>query len=173
MSIDSWRASSTKAQVLTTTTSASSGPAAAESPSATSRPPSLSESTWFLGQPRVSTQNVRGIGADRTGGTVADEPAGGVGRSDAPVAAPERAATGCVLTHPEGESVGTAQPVKLAVVAAALAAGGAVVVGGSGGSVPLVAAMSGSAAVHDRFSAIAGVSGIVMVMVLSSGVPIE
>src|SRR5437763_5811141 len=45
-----------KAHVLTTTTSASSGPAAGTSPSASIVPVSLSESTWFLGQPRVSTQ---------------------------------------------------------------------------------------------------------------------
>ncbi len=47
------------------------------------------------------------------------------------------------------------------------------VVGGSGGSVPLVAAMSGSAEVHVRFSAIGGVPVIVMVIVLSIGWAIE
>ena len=54
MSIDSWRASSMKAQVLTTTRSASSGSSVAAKPSATSGPTSLSESTWFLGHPRVT-----------------------------------------------------------------------------------------------------------------------
>src|SRR5947209_1682296 len=56
VSIDSWRAASMKAQVLTTTTSASSGASAGTSPSASIVPVSLSESTWFFGQPRVSTQ---------------------------------------------------------------------------------------------------------------------
>ena len=56
VSIDSSRAASMKAQVLTTTRSASSGRSAADIPSATSVPASLSESTWFLGQPRVSSQ---------------------------------------------------------------------------------------------------------------------
>ena len=46
------------AQVLTTTTSASQGPAAAVIPSATKVPANLSESTWFFGQPSVSTQKV-------------------------------------------------------------------------------------------------------------------
>src|SRR5438067_3602665 len=45
-----------KAHVLTTTTSASSGAAAGTNPSASIVPISLSESTWFFGQPRVSTQ---------------------------------------------------------------------------------------------------------------------
>ena len=45
-----------KAQVLTTTRSASAGRRPAPCPSATSVPTSLSESTWFLGQPSVSTQ---------------------------------------------------------------------------------------------------------------------
>ena len=53
---DSSRASSTNAQVFTTTRSASSGPSAATMPSASRVPSSLSESTWFLGQPRVSIQ---------------------------------------------------------------------------------------------------------------------
>jgi hypothetical protein len=44
------------AQVLTTTTSASSGMVAATIPSASNVPTSLSESTSFLGQPSVSTQ---------------------------------------------------------------------------------------------------------------------
>src|SRR5689334_10858409 len=60
VSIDSWRAASMKAHVLTTTTSASSGPAAGTSPSASIVPVSLSESTWFFGQPRVSTQTESG-----------------------------------------------------------------------------------------------------------------
>ena len=58
-SIDSWRASSMKAQVLTTTRSASSAAPAAVIPSARNVPTSLSESTWFFGQPSVSTKNVR------------------------------------------------------------------------------------------------------------------
>jgi hypothetical protein len=56
VSIDSWRASPMKAQVLTTTTSASPGPEASSSPSARSVPTSLSLSTWFFGHPSVSTQ---------------------------------------------------------------------------------------------------------------------
>jgi hypothetical protein len=56
VSIDSWRAASMKAQVLTTTRSASSGASAATRPSITRVPTSLSESTWFLGQPNVSIQ---------------------------------------------------------------------------------------------------------------------
>ena len=56
VAIDSSRASSTNAQVFTTTRSASSAESAATSPSAVMVPVSLSESTWFLGQPRVSTQ---------------------------------------------------------------------------------------------------------------------
>ena len=62
VSIDSWRASSTKAQVLTTTTSAWSGPSAGTRPSASIVPTSLSESTWFLGQPKVSIQKLPAIG---------------------------------------------------------------------------------------------------------------
>src|SRR5205823_3905076 len=56
VSIDSWRAASMNAHVLTTTTSASSGASAGTIPSASIVPVSLSESTWFFGQPRVSTQ---------------------------------------------------------------------------------------------------------------------
>ena len=48
-----------KAQVFTTTRSAASAEAAGAMPSASSVPTSLSESTWFFGQPRVSTKNVR------------------------------------------------------------------------------------------------------------------
>ena len=55
VSIDSLRASSMKAQVFTTTRSAPSGSSVATMPSASSVPISFSESTWFLGQPRVST----------------------------------------------------------------------------------------------------------------------
>ena len=55
VSIDSRRASSMKAHVLTTTRSAAPGSDVAIIPSATSVPTSLSESTWFLGQPSVST----------------------------------------------------------------------------------------------------------------------
>src|SRR5436190_14754938 len=47
------------AQVLTTTTSASATVDAGSYPSARSVPVSLSESTWFFGQPRVSTQKRR------------------------------------------------------------------------------------------------------------------
>ena len=54
VSIDSWRAASMKAHVLTTTRSASPGSSDACSPSASSVPISLSESTWFFGQPSVS-----------------------------------------------------------------------------------------------------------------------
>ena len=60
VAIDSSRASSTNAQVLTTTRSASSADAGSDQPSASIVPVSLSESTWFLGQPRVSTQKERG-----------------------------------------------------------------------------------------------------------------
>ena len=54
--MDSWRAASMKAQVLTTTRSASSGEAAATKPSPVNVPTNLSESTWFFGQPKVSIQ---------------------------------------------------------------------------------------------------------------------
>ena len=50
----SWRASSMKAQVLTTTTSAFAGSSVATRPWATSVPAIFSESTWFFGQPSVS-----------------------------------------------------------------------------------------------------------------------
>src|SRR5438067_40597 len=63
VSIDSSRAASMNAHVFTTTTSASEGSSAATSPSATSVPTSLSESTLFFGHPRVSTQNVFSAGA--------------------------------------------------------------------------------------------------------------
>jgi hypothetical protein len=43
------------AQVLTTTRSAADGSSVAVMPSASSVPMSLSLSTWFLGQPKVST----------------------------------------------------------------------------------------------------------------------
>ena len=56
VSIDSWRAASMKAQVFTTTRSASSGPAAGSSPSASRDATTLSESTAFFGQPSVSTK---------------------------------------------------------------------------------------------------------------------
>src|ERR671917_1838456 len=52
-----------KAQVLTTTRSARSGASAGTRPSASMVPVSLSESTWFFGQPSVSTQKERDIGA--------------------------------------------------------------------------------------------------------------
>ena len=54
VSIDSCRASSMNAQVFTTTRSAAAGSSVATSPSASSVPTSLSESTWFFGQPSVS-----------------------------------------------------------------------------------------------------------------------
>ena len=54
-SIDSWRAASMNAHVLTTTRSASSGAAAGTSPSASREATTLSESTAFFGQPSVST----------------------------------------------------------------------------------------------------------------------
>jgi hypothetical protein len=55
VSIDSLRASSMNAQVFTTTRSAAEGSSVGAMPSASSVPISLSESTWFLGQPSVST----------------------------------------------------------------------------------------------------------------------
>ena len=63
VSIDSWRASSTKAQVLTTTRSAVRGAVGRDQAvGGAARPVSLSESTWFLGQPEVSSQNDDVIG---------------------------------------------------------------------------------------------------------------
>src|SRR5436190_11570529 len=56
VSTDSCRASSMKAHVLTTMRSASSADAARSMPPASNVPPILPESTWFLGQPNVSTQ---------------------------------------------------------------------------------------------------------------------
>src|SRR3954470_13522505 len=53
------------AHVLTTTRSATSGAAAGTCPAARRVPVSLSESTWFFGQPSVSTQNVRDMAAQR------------------------------------------------------------------------------------------------------------
>src|SRR4029453_14668614 len=61
-STDSRRASSMKAQVLTTTRSASSGAPAGTSPPASSVPVSLSVSTWFFGQPSGPAQKGRDIG---------------------------------------------------------------------------------------------------------------
>jgi len=55
VSIDSWRAASMNAHVLTTTTSASSTEPARSSPSASNDATTLSLSTAFFGQPRVST----------------------------------------------------------------------------------------------------------------------
>ena len=57
MSIDSWRASSMKAQVLTTDEVGVGRVVGRGEAVGPSIPTSLSESTWFLGQPRVSTQN--------------------------------------------------------------------------------------------------------------------
>ena len=54
VSTDSWRAASMNAHVFTTTTSASSGPRAGVRPSANRDATTLSESTAFFGQPRVS-----------------------------------------------------------------------------------------------------------------------
>src|SRR4051794_41720107 len=56
VSIDSWRAASTKAQVLTTTRSAPSASSAGTRPSARRLATTLSESTAFFGHPSVSTQ---------------------------------------------------------------------------------------------------------------------
>ncbi len=54
VSIDSRRASSMNAHVLTTTRSAADASSVAVIPSASNVPTSLSLSTWFLGQPKVS-----------------------------------------------------------------------------------------------------------------------
>ena len=89
VSIDSWRASSMNAQVLTTTRSAWSAPSAAVRPSASSVPASLSESTWFFGQPSVSTQKVRAIDADRTGARRWPPPSGTATAWSVAVAAPK------------------------------------------------------------------------------------
>src|SRR5438094_3903918 len=53
VSIDSSRARSMKAQVLTMTHSASSGRSASGMPASVNMPSISSESTWFFGQPRV------------------------------------------------------------------------------------------------------------------------
>ena len=58
VSTDSSRAASMKAQVLTITTSARAGSTAAVYPASVSMADSLSESTWFLAQPRVVNQTV-------------------------------------------------------------------------------------------------------------------
>src|SRR6478735_7344291 len=71
VSIDSWRASSMKAQVLTTTRSASAGSDAATRPSAARRPTSLSESTEFFGHPSVSIQYRRDMASQRYRPTLA------------------------------------------------------------------------------------------------------
>ena len=55
VSMLSRRASSMKAQVFTTTRSAADGSSVAVMPSASSVPMILSLSTWFFGQPKVST----------------------------------------------------------------------------------------------------------------------
>ena len=55
VSMLSRRASSMKAQVFTTTRSAAAGSSVAVMPSASSVPMILSLSTWFFGQPKVST----------------------------------------------------------------------------------------------------------------------
>src|SRR4051794_29810272 len=62
-----------KAHVLTTTTSASSGAAAGTSPSASIVPVSLSESTWFFGQPRVSTQKESATASKLPGGLASQD----------------------------------------------------------------------------------------------------
>src|SRR5262249_47296476 len=64
VSIDAARAASTNAHGFTTTTSAAVGSSVGSSPSASSVPRILSESTAFFGQPNVSTKN---RGADGTG----------------------------------------------------------------------------------------------------------
>ena len=56
--MDSCRACSTNAHVLTTTTSANSGDSAGTKPSDSIVPTNLSESTSFLGQPSVSIQKL-------------------------------------------------------------------------------------------------------------------
>ena len=82
VSIDSWRAASMKAQVLTTTRSASSGESAASKPSTVSVPTNLSESTWFFGQPKVSIQYRSATGPIyRAAGALG---APGPGRGDGP-----------------------------------------------------------------------------------------
>ncbi len=68
-SMDSVRASSTKAQVFTTTRSASPAEAAGTRPSSRSEPTTLSESTAFFGQPRVSTKKRAGASAGSPGFT--------------------------------------------------------------------------------------------------------
>ena len=55
VSIDSRRASSMNAHVFTTTKSASDASSVGVMPSASNVPMSLSLSTWFFGQPKVST----------------------------------------------------------------------------------------------------------------------
>ncbi len=57
VSIDSCRAASTNAHVLTTIRSASSARSTGANPSARSEATTLSESTAFFGQPKVSTKN--------------------------------------------------------------------------------------------------------------------
>ena len=59
VSTDSSRAASMKAHVLTMTTSASSIEAAAVYPESSRTAESLSESTWFLAQPRVVSHTRR------------------------------------------------------------------------------------------------------------------
>ena len=59
-----------KAQVLTTTRSASSGESAASKPSTVRVPTNLSESTWFFGQPKVSIQYRSATGPIYRGGAV-------------------------------------------------------------------------------------------------------
>ena len=60
-SIDSWRAASMKAQVLTMTTSAASGDSASTYPASPIIDVTLSESTWFLEHPSVSSHTVGGV----------------------------------------------------------------------------------------------------------------
>src|SRR5215207_7838361 len=69
VSIDSWRAASMKAHVLTTTRSARAASSAGARPSARRLATTLSESTAFFGHPSVSTQKVCATTAEQaTGG---------------------------------------------------------------------------------------------------------
>src|SRR3954470_8001970 len=69
VSIDSWRAASTKAHVFTTTRSAAAASSATTRPSARRLATTLSESTAFFGHPSVSTQKDCAVtAAQATGG---------------------------------------------------------------------------------------------------------
>src|SRR6478672_5359020 len=70
VSIDSWRAASMNAHVLTTTRSAPEASAAGTRPSASRLATTLSESTAFFGHPNVSTQNDCAVTAGQATGGV-------------------------------------------------------------------------------------------------------